>query len=124
MQDISPISELEEEGFIKFLQAIPDAIVFINTEGDIVFINAQTEQLFGYSRDNLVGQKLEILIPESYRSRHPEHRNKYFASPKIRPMGGSGMHLMQNLTKQLDGKLELDSVEGTTFTLNFPCKNQ
>jgi PAS domain S-box-containing protein len=50
-------------------------------------VNAQTEKLFGYGREELLGQKLEILMPERFRSRHTKHRTDYFAQSKLRPMG-------------------------------------
>lgn len=91
-QNQTYIPEIAEERFVKILEAIPDATVIINKEGDIIFINSQTVNLFGFERKELVGQKVEILIPEPYRKRHPEHRIHYFQSPKIRPMG-IGMEL-------------------------------
>ncbi len=84
--------KLPEERFQKILEATPDAMIMINKEGKIIFINTQTEKIFGYRKDELLGQLVEILIPEPYRNRHPEHRNKYFLSPHVRPMG-IGMEL-------------------------------
>lgn len=84
--------EVVEEKFQRILEATPDAMVMINQEGKIIFINTQTEKLFGYEKAELLGQLVEILIPKPYRGRHPEHRKKYFASPHVRPMG-TGMEL-------------------------------
>lgn len=84
--------KLPEERFQKILEATPDAMVMINQGGKIVFINTQTEKIFGYEKNELLGQPVEILIPEPYRNRHPEHRTKYFSSPHVRPMG-IGMEL-------------------------------
>lgn len=69
------------------LEAIPDAIVAVDQEGIIVQINEQTEALFGYSREQLLGQKIEILVPERYRSRHHQHRQGFAEQPKVRRMG-------------------------------------
>ncbi|MBV9575971.1 MAG: PAS domain S-box protein, partial [Gammaproteobacteria bacterium] len=76
----------------KILEATPDAIVMIDQEGEIVFINTATVKLFGYEKEELLGQKVEILIPEPYRGRHPEHRHNFFKEPRSRAMG-SGMEL-------------------------------
>ena len=71
----------------ELLEALPDAIVAVNREGTIVQVNSQTLALFGYSRGELVGQKVEILVPESYRPQHHQHREKFAEIPKTRRMG-------------------------------------
>ena len=65
----------------------PDAMVVIGASGRIVYVNQQTEVMFGYPRDELVGQFVEKLIPDRFRKRHVLHRDGYFAYPRLRPMG-------------------------------------
>ena len=76
-----------EKKFQGFLEAAPDAVVIASPDGNIDQINAQTERLFGYGRAELIGQPVEMLMPERYRRRHAEHRAAYVAKPSTRPMG-------------------------------------
>jgi PAS domain S-box-containing protein len=81
-----------EEKFKALLQSAPYAMVIVNQEGAIVLVNSQTEQLFGYSSAELLNNKIEMLIPQRYRGRHPGHREGFFGAPKLRPMG-AGLEL-------------------------------
>jgi PAS domain S-box-containing protein len=83
----------EESRFRELLEAAPDGIIKVDREGKIVLLNVAAEKLFGYTREELVGQPIEKLIPESSRGRHGAHRAAYWASPVSRPMG-FGMILM------------------------------
>jgi PAS domain S-box-containing protein len=76
-----------EKKFKDMIEAAPDAIVIMDQSGDIVLVNARTETLFGYARADLLGQKIELLLPARYHARHPSHRDRFFAAPKARPMG-------------------------------------
>jgi PAS domain S-box-containing protein len=69
------------------LEALPDALVVVDHEGRIVLVNAQTEELFGYRRQDLLGHAIEILVPERLRERHVEQRAAYAVAPRVRPMG-------------------------------------
>ncbi|MBX3169864.1 MAG: PAS domain S-box protein [Candidatus Eremiobacteraeota bacterium] len=69
------------------LEAIPVAMLTVDGSGMIVQVNALLEKLFGYERRELLGRPIELLVPERFRSRHPEHRHLYFASPAPRAMG-------------------------------------
>ena len=69
------------------LETLPDAIVAVDGDGIIVQVNSQAQELFGYERDELIGQKVEMLVPESYRRQHHSHRESYAKAPKTRRMG-------------------------------------
>jgi two-component system, LuxR family, sensor kinase FixL len=76
-----------EERFQLVVEAAPNAMVMTNAEGKIVLVNAQVEAVFGYTRQDLVGRPVEMLVPERFRFQHPQDRIGYFADPKARAMG-------------------------------------
>ncbi|HTE05276.1 MAG TPA: PAS domain S-box protein, partial [Planctomycetota bacterium] len=82
-------AESLEARFRGLLEASPDAMIIVDTEGRIILSNMQTQRLFGYTRAELLGKPIEVLVPVRFRPQHPGHRDGYFASPHPRPMGAS-----------------------------------
>src|SRR5258706_4890769 len=78
-----------EQKFRDLLESAPDAMVIVNKDGKIVLVNSQTEILFKYRREELLGKPVEIIVPERFRAKHPENRSRYFAEPRVRGMGAS-----------------------------------
>jgi PAS domain S-box-containing protein len=82
-----------EQQFRGLLEAAPDAIVIVDERGEIVLVNARAEELFEYSRDELIGRSIEVLLPRGMRRRHIGHREQFMSEPRARPMG-AGMDLL------------------------------
>ncbi len=80
------------EEFEGFLEHAPDGVFLVSSAGAIVFVNRQAEHLFGYSRDDLLGEPIEVLLPERFRDAHVGLRAGYFSDPRPRPMG-TGLEL-------------------------------
>ncbi|HTP60135.1 MAG TPA: PAS domain S-box protein, partial [Spirochaetia bacterium] len=90
-RDVTDEREAEAR-FQSLLESAPDAMVVVDRDGTILMVNVQTERITGYARVELVGQKVELLVPERSRARHTGHREVYFGSPSVRPMG-AGLEL-------------------------------
>jgi PAS domain S-box-containing protein len=85
-ENISEYKRLEKQ-FRQAVESAPNAIVLVNESGSILMVNVQTETCFGYPRTELIGQPVELLVPERLRSAHIGFRQAYLASPVSRPMG-------------------------------------
>jgi PAS domain S-box-containing protein len=79
--------KLAEERFRLVVEAAPSGMVMANSEGKIILVNAQVETFFGYTRDELIGQPIEMLVPERFRSQHAGFRHVYLGDARARPMG-------------------------------------
>ena len=81
-----------EARYRGLLESVPDAIVMVNNTGRIILVNGQAEELFGYTKAELLGKPIEILLPQRFREGHVSHRTQYFVEPKTRTMG-AGLEL-------------------------------
>ena len=88
---VRDITEREQADakFRGLLESAPDAIVTVNRDGRIALVNSQAERLFGYDRSDMLGQQVEILLPERARAAHVRHRPRYLRAPTIRAMANS-----------------------------------
>jgi PAS domain S-box-containing protein len=109
-----PASKLQESGttFEQLLEFVPDAIVGVGRHGRIDLVNRQAETLFGYTREELLGEPVEILVPQRFRRVHPHHRAGYFAEPRRRPMGaGMQLYAVRKDGSEFPADISLSSIE-------------
>jgi PAS domain S-box-containing protein len=107
-----PSAASGESTFQAMLDAAPDPMVGVNSDGVIVMVNVQTEAVFGRTREALLGQQIEILVPDRVKRAHPLHRDGYFREPRTRPMG-EGLELAGRRADgtEFPAEISLSSVE-------------
>jgi protein-histidine pros-kinase len=117
MHDIS-VRKRAEEKFRGLVESAPDAMVIVDKRGEIVLVNSQTEKMFGYSRAELLGKPVEILMPDRFRGTHSAHRTEYFAEPRVRPMGaGLDLHGMRKDHREVPIEISLGPLKTEEETL-------
>jgi PAS domain S-box-containing protein len=107
-----------EAMFEGLLESAPDAIIGVNRDGTIALINAQAERLFGYQREELLGQPVDVLVPERLRETHPQLRARYFAHPKSRPMGaGQALSAVRKDGSEFAAEISLSALDTDQGTI-------
>ncbi|HEX6511725.1 MAG TPA: PAS domain S-box protein, partial [Chloroflexota bacterium] len=110
-----------DSAFRELLESAPDGIVIVDNQGRIVLLNRQAEELFGYTRDELRGQAVEMLLPARFRSGHVRQRDAYLATPRTRPMG-AGLDLWGRRRDGTEFPVEISlspmSLEGTPYVIS------
>ncbi|WP_159050034.1 PAS domain S-box protein [Streptomyces sp. MMG1533] len=103
-----------EERFRGLLEAAPDAMVIVDDTGTIKLVNAQTEALFGYRREELLGRPVELLMPHRFHAQHTAHREGYAANRQVRPMGaGFDLHGLRKDGTEFPVEISLSPLETT-----------
>ncbi|HEY3766976.1 MAG TPA: PAS domain S-box protein [Gaiellales bacterium] len=104
--------DVAERQFEQLLEFAPDAVVGIDAAGRIVLVNRQVERVFGYGRDELVGEPVERLVPERFHDIHTSHRARYFADPRTRAMGADlALFAVRKDGSEFPAEISLSSID-------------
>lgn len=107
-----------EERFRRVVEAAPNAIIVVGRDGRMLMVNAQAEKLFGFAREEMVGQSVDILVPQRFRSMHGGYRASYFAHPSDRPMGaGRDLFGLRRDGSEFPVEIGLNAIQGDDDTL-------
>lgn len=109
-----------EERLRLVVEAAPSGMIMVDESGKIALVNSQVERLFGYTREQLIGQSIDLLVPASARAKHPEHRSSFFADPRARAMGaGRDLYGQRQDGTQIPVEIGLNPLitEGERFVL-------
>jgi PAS domain S-box-containing protein len=100
------------------VEAAPNAMVMVDGQGKIVLVNTQTEKLFGYSRQELIGSGVDVLVPQKYRDRHPKYRQDFMREPQARAMGaGRDLYGVRKDGSEFPVEIGLNSIQTDEGTL-------
>jgi PAS domain S-box-containing protein len=106
--------KLADEQFRMAIEAAPTGMLLLNSAGTIVLANAQIETLFGYTRAELLGRRIEMLLPERFRGRHPGFRQGFFSDPKVRAMGkGNDLYGLRKDGSEVPVEIGLNPLQTT-----------
>jgi PAS domain S-box-containing protein len=115
--DITARKQLERR-FRQVVESAPNAMVMIGASGTIEMVNEQAERVFGYNRSELLGQPVEMLVPERFRKHHPGLRTSFFADPKSRPMGaGRDLYALRKDGTEFPVEIGLNPIETEDQTM-------
>src|SRR5271157_6538880 len=104
--------------FWQVIGTVPNAMMIDDRAGTIVMVNTQAERAFGYSRAELVGQPVEMLVPERFRGHHPELRKTFLADPRPRPMGaGRDLYGLKKDGSEFPVEIGLNPIETDEGTM-------
>ncbi len=122
LHGLSSLESLPGQELLQLFEAAPLAVIGVDRQGRIVLANARAESLFGYSRQELLHQPLDLLVPAAARDRHRMHQVDYFANPRARPMGvGLDLVAVHRSGREIPVEIGLSYVEigGQTLALAF-----